>query len=258
MAVGQRLGIETLVAEADASWPLWTVSEPAVARFGSVSEVERWRSNAGHDEIEEMFTALGRLTRTDASHRAVAVMAKLLMPGIHALASRRCRGDVPRAEVESVVAGYVWTVILDYPWQAPTDAWIPAAILRSVGRAVDREFGWGDRGDRTWRSRVHVDADIFEQMISRSQQDQAVQASGVYWWAVSKNLVDAADLELLLQLAVIATDQGAAARSSAGITSRAACGQYATTRGLTVNQVQYRARQALGTLRANTHTTVSV
>jgi len=258
MAVQQMLGIEELVAQADASWPQWSASEPAVAQFGSVGEVEMWRTTVGHDEIEDFFQALGRLTRTGASHRAAAVMAHLLMPGIQALTSRRCRGDVPRADVESVVAGYVWTVILDYPWQAPTDAWIPAAILRSVGRAVDREFGWGDRGDQTWRSRTQVEADTFEQMTSRSHRDQALQASDVYWWAVSKNLVDASDLELLLQLAVIATDQRSATRSNAGLTSRTACGQIATAQGLTVNQVQYRARQALGTLRANTHTTVGV
>ncbi|RMB57842.1 hypothetical protein [Tessaracoccus antarcticus] len=257
MAVQHKLGIAELVVEADATWPAWSAPEPAVARFGSVGEVEWWRHTATHDEIEEFFRALGRLTCTEASHRAAAVMVQLLVPGVKALTSRRCTGEVPRADVESVVAGYVWTVILGYPWDAPTDAWIPAAILRTVGRAVDREFGWGDRGEGAWRSRTYLGSDTLDRMVTDSRSDQPLQASGVYWWAVSTGLVSAADLDLLLQLAVIATDEGAPSRSSAGITSRSACAQVAAGRGLTVDQVQHRARQALGSLRATTGTNIA-
>ncbi|RMB57233.1 hypothetical protein [Tessaracoccus antarcticus] len=256
MCIQQRLGIAELVEEADATWSQWTAPESVVARFRSVSEVEDWRERASHEEIEEFFQGLGRLTASEDRHRAAAVMVQLLVPGIEALTARRCRGDAARAEVESVVAGYVWTTILAYPWDAPTDAWIPAALLRTVGRAVDREFGWGDRGEGAWRSRTYMGSDTLDRMVTRYHSDQPVQASTVYWWAISHELLGAADLDLLLQLAVIAGEEGVSTRSKAGLTSRIACGQVAADRGLTVNQVQYRARQALGTLRAHT-TTVS-
>ena len=260
MAVQQKLGITDFVKEADASWSQWTSPEPSLTRFGSVGEVECWYATACHDEIEYLVQALGRLTRSEASHRAAAVIAQLLVPGIEALTSRRCRGDVSRSEVESVVAGYVWTVILDYPWESPTDAWIPAAILRSVRRAVDQEFGWGDRGEGVWRSRTHLEDDTLDRRVARShssqpsQSNQPLQSSPLYWWAISHGLVSVADLELLLQLAVIASDEAVISRASAGITSHTACSQLALGRGLTVNQVQYRARKTLGTLRAHTGT----
>ncbi|MCC2592535.1 hypothetical protein LKO27_03760 [Tessaracoccus sp. OS52] len=82
-----------------------------------------------------------------------------------------------------------------------------------------------------------------------SHGDRALQASDVYWWALRDGGVAAADLDVLLQLAVIATDEGVTSRTSAGITSRTACQRLAEARGLTVNQVQYRARQTLGVLR---------
>lgn len=257
MCIKQALGITELVEEADATWPQWAAPEPVVAWFSSVFEVEMWRVIASHEEIEEFFQALGRLTTSQTQHRAAAVMVHLLVPGIAALTMRRCQGDVARAEVESVVAGYVWTTILAYPWDAPRDAWIPAAILRSVGRAVDKEFGWGDRGEGAWRSRTYMGTDTLNRMIAPSASNQPLQASAVYWWAIEEGLVNAADLDLLLQLAVIAGDEGVSSRSNAGITSRAACGQVASGQGLTVNQVQYRARQALGTLRAHTNTTIT-
>lgn len=250
MCVRQALGIAGLVAEANLTWPEWTASEEAVGRFGSVERLEQWRDHAGHDEIENLFAALGRLTQDEVgSHRAVAVMVHLLAPGIGALTARRCRGDVASGEVEAVVAGYVWTTILDYRWEAPPDSWIPAAILRSVRRAVDREFGWGDRGDRAWRERMHLEPEEFGRMPSASKGDQALEASGLYWWAIRDGQVSASDLDVLLQLAVIATDEGITARSSAGITSRTACARLASERGLSVNQLQYRARKTLGTLR---------
>ena len=258
MAVRQMLGIDELVTQADASWPLWAAAEPAVAKFGSVSEVEAWRGTASHQQIEEFFQGLGRLTASENTHRAAAVMVALLVPGIEALTARRCRGDAARTEVESVVAGYVWTTILAYPWDAPTDAWIPAALLRSVGRAVDREFGWGDRGEGAWRSRTYMGADTLERMLAPSRSTEPVQASTVYWWAISHEVVSAADLDLLLQLAVIAGAERVPSRGSAGLTSRVVCGQIAADHGLTVNQVQYRARQTLGTLRAHTRTGIAV
>ena len=260
MCIEQALGTAELVEQANATWAQWAAPEPVVARFPSVLEVEQWRATASHEEVEEFFQALGRLTTAEHSHQAAAVMVQLLVPGIAALTARRCRGDVARAEVESVVAGYVWTVILDYPWESPTDAWIPAAILRSVRRAVDQEFGWGDRGEGAWRSRTHLEADTLDRRVARSQSsqpsqsNQPLQASPLYWWAISQGLVSAADLELLLQLAVIASDEAVISRASAGITSHTACSQLALGRGLTVNQVQYRARKTLGTLRAHTGT----
>lgn len=254
MCIEQALGTAELVEQANATWAQWAAPEPVVARLASVLEVEQWRATASHEEVEEFFQALGRLTTAEHSHQAAAVMVQLLVPGIAALTARRCRGDVARAEVESVVAGYVWTTILAYPWEAPRDAWLPAAILRTVGRAVDREFGWGDRGEGAWRTRTHMGADTLDRILAKADSNQRSQASAVHWWPIEEGVVSAADLELLFQLAVIATDEGLSTRSNAGLTSRTACASVASGRGLTVNQVQYRARQTLTALRTHTAT----
>lgn len=253
MSIEQALGIEPLVAEADRWWPDWTAGDALLAGLGNTAAVEAWRDQASQPEREELFRRLGQIIRDPARRRfASAVMVQLLVPGAAAVVTRRGFTGVDRGEVEQVTAGYVWEQVLSYPWQSPPDAWIPKGLLRSVGRAVDREFGWGDRGEGAWRTRIPTDADVFEKMAGPGAPDD-VEATELYWgelysWASTQGIVTAADLDVLLQLAVVATDEQASYRSNAGITSRQACPRLATAE-VPAHTVQYRARRSLSKLR---------
>lgn len=248
MGVREALGVEEMVEDADQLWPMWAEAEPVLGRFAGVRDVERWRLDAGRDDVREVFLALGRISLDDErGEYATAVLVWMMLPACEAVVARRNRGNVAVDELTHVAAGYLWTVVAEYPWHEPLDGSIPMAVQRDVGRAIDREYGWGDRGDGTWRGRAQLEQAQAERIPAAS--GQPMQSLDVYFWALSEAGLPRDDMELLVQLSVVATDVGAKSRTSAGLTSRAACKVVAAREGRSVDQVQYQAMKALTVLR---------
>ena len=249
MSVRAALNIDHLLDAADEHWEVWTSGEPVLSRFGSCRDVATWRGEAEWREDREVLLALGRLTRLEGSRvDATAVLVHLLLPACEAVVATRSRNTEDARHVEDVAAGYLWAEVAEYPWDDPLRGWIPQGVARRVGRALDREFGWGQSAERVWRERAAVTPEVLER-IARDQDRDSLKCSDVYWWALSEAGLSREDMDLLVALAVTATDDGIAARGSAGLTARAACLQVVEP-GHTADQVQYRARKALGVLRA--------
>lgn len=272
MSVQHALGIDELVDRASAEWGRWTATEPVLARFAGARDVERWRMDAPTKAVREVFLALGRLSQQDGTERgyAISVLAQLMLPGIEALVRRRAvfswaRG-VSRRELETSVAGALWEQLACYPWHAPLEGSIPMGLQRGVARAVDREFGWGDRGEKAWRERCYLedrfqdsqgdpalldDRYAFGELVDESHRSQPLQASEVYWWAISEALVSQSEIELLVQLAVLASEDRLRAGSSGGLTSMTVCAAVGERTGQSGAQVRERAHRALEQLRAH-------
>ena len=153
--------------------------------------------------------------------------------------------------VLEVAAGYVWAAVAEYPWQDPLKGWIPQGVARRVGRALDREFGWGESGERVWRDRMLLEPGQLDSLVSVEMPEPDIDPlskSDVYLWALTKGGIRREDLDLLIALAVTASEDGAPSRSSAGVTAKSACLQLVEP-GQSADQLQYRARQALKVLR---------
>lgn len=250
MSVRSALNIEPLLETADASWPEWTWPEPSLAPFSSSQEVASWRATAMWQEDREVLLALGRLTLVEESRTsATAVLVSVVLPACESVVSIRSRNTRDFRHVEEVAAGYLWSEVVQYPWEAPLRGWIPQGIARRVGRALDREFGWGEASERVWRERAAVAPETLERVPAGRSSRDALRSSELYWWALCEAGLPREDLDLLVALAVSASDEGATARASAGITARAACLRVAGP-GESADQVQSRAIRALKHLRA--------
>lgn len=250
MSVRSALRIEPLLQAADESWSSWTADEPLLRRFGSSGDVAAWRLGAEWQQDREVLLALGRLTlEAESRQEATAVLVMLLLPACEAVVSSRTRNVADFRHVEEVAAGYVWAAVAEYPWDDPLKGWIPQGVARRVGRALDREFGWGESAERAWRERAPVAPEVVERIADPQASSAHLKASELYWWALSEAGLDREDLDLLVALAVTASEDGISARGSAGITARSACLRVAGP-GQSADQVQYRAIKALRVLRA--------
>lgn len=263
MAVLEALGIESLVDDASQSWGRWTAPEPALHRFGCVEDVALWRWDAPTQETREVLLALGRLTLLEESRsQAMPVLAHLLAPVCEAVVSRRLAfarvNGSDEEELSGLAAGYLWEELAGYPWVAPLLGNVPLAIARGVARSIDRECGWGDRGDRVWRQRSYYetyaatfqDDLLIDRMPQLSYQEVLLQTSEVLWWAISEALVSRSEMELLVQLAVAAADDKRRAGSCGGLTALPTCETVGKRIGASGYQVRRRAERTLGQLRA--------
>ena len=134
--------------------------------------------------------------------------------------------------------------------------WIPQGVARRVGRAIDRDFGWGETAERIWRDRATLDFEAVERLNHRGAYMRPLNTTDLYWWAVAEAGLSREDMDLLVALAVTAHEDGITSRSSAGITARSACVQLVQP-GQTVDQLQYRARKALTVLREAARSTAA-
>jgi len=258
MSVRAALSIDPLLDAANDSWPDWTVGEPRLAPFMSVDEVVAWRRDAHWQDDREVLLALGRLTLLEGSRlEATAVLVALCLPACEAAVALRMRRAGDPRYVAEVAAGYLWSAVAEYPWEDPLRGWIPQGVARRVGRALDREFGWGESAERVWRDRMPFQPGQLDALVSVEMPDlniDPVSKSDVCVWALTEGGISRDDLDLLIALAVTASEDGAPSRSSAGVTSRSACLQLVEP-GQSADQLQYRARRALKMLReaARTH-----
>lgn len=249
MSVRAALKIDGLLEAANDSWADWTAPEPVLTQFTSSGEVALWRKEAVWQDDREVLLALGRLTLVERSRlEATAVLVALVLPACEAVVAQRTRGVRDFRHVEEVAAGYLWSAVAEYPWKDPLKGWIPQGVARRVGRALDREFGWGESAERVWRDRAPLLPEQVELLPAPDRGTEPLQSSDLYLWALTKGGVSREDLDLLVALAVAASDAGTVSRSSAGLTARSACLQVARP-GKSVDQLQYRARQALKVLR---------
>lgn len=252
MSVRAALNIDPLLDAANDSWPVWTAGEPLLAPFMSVGEVVAWRREANWQDDREVLLALGRLTLVEGSRlEATAVLVALCLPACEPVVALRARRSDDWGYVLEVAAGYVWAAVAEYPWQDPLKGWIPQGVARRVGRALDREFGWGESGERVWRDRMLLEPGQLDSLVSVEMPEPDIDPlskSDVYLWALTKGGIRREDLDLLIALAVTASEDGAPSRSSAGVTAKSACLQLVEP-GQSADQLQYRARQALKVLR---------
>lgn len=249
MSVRAALNIDCLLDAADETWSVWSAGEALLAPFGCTGDVASWRRDVAWQEDREVLLALGRLTRVEECRiEATAVLVSLLLPACEAAVSNRRGNTFDVAHLEQVAAGYVWSEVAEYPWDDPLKGWIPQGVARRVGRAIDREFGWGESAERVWRERAVWAPETMERLTTPMAAAEQLRASDLYWWALSEAGVSAEDLDLLVSLAVTASQDGIASRGSAGITARSACLQL-VNQGQSADQVQYRARKALRVLR---------
>lgn len=249
MSVRSALSIDSLLQIADETWSEWTPPEAVLAPFTCTSDVMLWRETALWREDREVLLALGRLTLRDASRtEATSVLVSLVLPACESVVSARSRNTRDFRHLDQVAAGYVWSEVAQYPWDAPMRGWIPQGIARRVGRALDREFGWGQASERVWRERAALAPEVLDRVADRDADQGRMQSSRLYWWALTEAGLPREDLDLLVALAVTAADDGITARASAGITARAACRRLARP-GESADQVQYRAMKALKQLR---------
>ena len=250
MSVRAALHLDPLLQAADDTWPQWTRTEPLLTRFASHAEVAQWRmDDVDWQEDREMFLALGRLTLVEESRTAAtAVLVFLVLPACEATVMRRASMTHDVRQLEDVAAGYLWTEVAQYPWDDPMKGWIPQGVARRVGRAIDRDFGWGETAERIWRDRATLDFEAVERLNHRGAYMRPLHTTDLYWWAVTEAGLSREDMDLLVALAVTAHEDGITSRSSAGITARSACVQLVQP-GQTVDQLQYRARKALTVLR---------
>lgn len=247
MSVRSALNIDSLLQSADDSWWEWTQPEPVLVQFSGTQDVIGWRIDAHWKDDREVLLALGRLTlREESRVHATAVLAAVVLPACESMVSLRSRNTSDFHYLEQVAAGYVWSEVAQYPWDAPLKGWIPQGIARRVGRALDREFGWGQAAERVWRERAVLAPEALERAVDTSSQ--TLQSSQLYWWALTQAGLPREDLDLLVALAVAASEDGITSRSSAGITARSACRRVAVP-GQSPDQLQYRAMKALRHLR---------
>ena len=102
-----------------------------------------------------------------------------------------------------------------------------------------------------WRDRMLLQPGQLDALVSVEMPDldvDPVSKSDVCVWALTEGGISREDLDLLIALAVTASEDGAPSRSSAGVTSRSACLQLVEP-GQSADQLQYRARRALKVLR---------
>ncbi|MBB1510650.1 hypothetical protein [Tessaracoccus sp. MC1756] len=249
MSVRSALNIESLFQASDETWPEWTRPEGVLAHFTCAQDVASWRATVPWQEDREVFLALGRLMLEPESRaQATAALVFLVLPACESVVSARSTRTRDFRHVEQVAAGYVWSEVVQYPWDAPLRGWIPQGVARRVGRALDREFGWGRASERVWRERAVVAPDVLDFVVDRHAGQVPLQSSQLYWWALTEARLPREDLDLLVALAVTAAEHGITARSSAGITARSACLQLARP-GESADVVQSRAIRALKQLR---------
>ncbi len=251
MSVRTALNFDSLLSTADETWPDWTSSEPVLAQFSGTGDVLAWRVDAPWRDEREVLLALGRLTLAENTrYEATSVLVGLILPACEPVVAVRARMATDARHVENVAAGYLWAAVAEYPWNDPLKGWIPQGVARQVGRALDREFGWGSRSERAWRERVDKAPEMIEEIPHPDQRP--LNTTHLYWWALTEVGIPREDLDLVVALAVKASEDSVLTRSSAGIASRWACRQLAGPEEST-NQVQYRAMRTLKLLRKAAH-----
>lgn len=255
MSVRAALRLTPLLETADETWCEWTSGEPLLAQFSSHGDVARWRrDNVDWQEDREVLLALGRLTLTEEPRvAATAVLVSLVLPACEVAVANRAPNLRDVRHLEQVAAGYLWGAVAEYPWDDPLRGWIPQGIARRVGRALDREFGWGHAAEPIWRERHSATPEFLEVISRPAEHPESLQNGRLYWWALTEAGISREDLDLLVALAVTASRDGITSRGSAGLTARTACLQLVGP-GQTADQLQYRARKALKVLRTAART----
>lgn len=252
MTVRTALNFEPLLNTADETWPEWTASEPVLGQFTCTQDILTWRVDACWRAEREVLLALGRLTLNEQTRlEATSVLVGLVLPACEPVVAARARKAADARHVEEVAAGYLWAAVAEYPWDDPLRGWIPQGVARQVGRALDREFGWGSRAERAWRDRADLTPDLIEE-LPQPGGERPLNTTSLYWWALAEVGIPREDLDLVVALAVKASEDSALPRGSAGIASRWACRQLAGP-GESTNQVQYRAVRTLRQLRKAAH-----
>lgn len=250
MSLRTAVNFDSLLTTAEETWPDWTCSEPVLGQFSSTGDVLAWRIDADWHDEREVLLALGRLTLSeDTRLEATSVLVGLVLPACEAVVAVRAAMASDGRHVEEVAAGYLWATVAEYPWDDPLRGWIPQGVARQVGRALDREFGWGSRAERAWRDRAELDEAI-DQIAH--PDGRPLNTTRLYWWAITEVGIPREDLDLLVALAVKASEDYVPTRTSAGLASRRACRQLAAP-GESTDQVQYRAMRTLKLLRKAAH-----
>lgn len=252
MRLRDVLRLDDHLDDVNDTWAEWTAPEPALARFGGLRDIQHWRRDAPWQEYRSVLLAIGRLTQSEGpSDRAMVAMMELVMPAMTRAVGRRASYFLREGrDVAEVAAGYVWTQIHDYPWHAPKAGWIVQALTRGVCRDLDRELGRsGPRGSTLATQRTDAQTLLDLLPTTPTPRNTPIQASTVYLWAVQQAGVSVADMELLVELAIMASDDRVAAHGRAGIGSMRLCREIAARTGATPRQLQYRAERALQRLR---------
>lgn len=249
MSLRTVLDLNNQLEEVDATWSTWTKSEPLLHQFSSTRDIRRWRLDVGWQEERDIMLSIGRLSHHgEFGELAMVALMDLAIDAVAFAVNRRSYVHGPDAEAWlRCAANQLWIELRRYPWHAPRDGWILQGLARDVTRAMDREHNWSGT-KRVWDGGNPLLLDDLSLISAHEDQQPDREFAEVYARAMELG-VAREDLELLLELAVLADATQSRSSTNGGLLSQAACAAVAEQRNIGIWAVRKRALKTLTTLR---------
>lgn len=254
MSVATYLGLNdpenNVLALARARWPRWQRDHPALREVQDLLELPGWLRAAEPHRADGVLLALAELSSPSGSDdvAATGALAWLLLPGASLLAARLAT-LTPR--IDQLLAAQLWVEARTFPWQRGHR--VAANILLNTRKSVMRDLGVGVCADRTWSRSVPVDPSegLWQDIATEDVSPTGEELADLLTAACSLEVIDDADRDLLLQVAVVA-DRHAPARSGrghAGLLSNAVSHEVGQRVGVSAITIRRRTRRSIESLR---------
>ncbi|MEP7332379.1 MAG: hypothetical protein ABI692_09850 [Terracoccus sp.] len=254
MSVATHLGLNDpendVLALARARWPLWQRDHPALREVQDLLELPGWLRGAEPHRADGVLLALAELSSPEGRDdvAATGALAWLLLPGASLLAARLAT-LTPR--IDQLLAAQLWVEARTFPWQRGHR--VAANILMNTRKSVMRDLGVGVCADRTWSRSVPVDPSerLWQEIATGDVAPTGDELADLLTAACALEVIDDADRDLLLQVAVVA-DRHAPARSGrghAGLLSNAVSHEVGQRVGVSAITIRRRTRRSIELLR---------
>lgn len=261
MSVATQLGLsdptKELLGRAREAWPQWCEHRPSLRVVQDLLDLPGWIRAADRHASDDILHQLAELASPTGGGDVVAAgaLAWLLLPGACVMA-HRLRSLTTR--IDEVVAAQLWLEVRSFPWQRQRK--VAANIVMNTRRGVLRELGVGQsarEADPVWARAVQCEPDSPVWAVVEGRQDPHPSATSqeladVLLWALEERVIDEADRDLLLALAVTADRTGVShnSRGRSGLCAHTVTARVAGQVGVSPITVRRRATVTLSALAA--------
>lgn len=256
MSVATQLGLndpdQALLGQARQGWPQWRDEYQVLDVVQDLLALPTWLKEADRSRADEVLHTLAMLGSPTGGDdvAAAGALAWLLLPGA-TLVAHRLRALTRR--IDEVVAAQLWLEVRGFPWERQRK--VGANIVMNTRRGVLRDLGVGSSArefDRTWARCIPLapTAELWGVLDARrhpAAPSPSVELDEVLDWAMDEGVIQSRDRDLLITLAVAATDAGIGRSGcgQGGLCSRQVADRVARQVGLSSSTVRRRATASL-------------
>ena len=256
MSVATQLGLndptKELLGQAREAWPRWCEQRPDLGVVEDLLDLPDWIRAADRQAVDGVLHRLAELASPTGGDdiTAAGALAWLLLPGACVMA-RRLRSLTTR--IDEVVAAQLWLEVRSFPWQRQRK--VAANIVMNTRRGVLRELGVGQSArdaDPAWARSVQLSPDsMLWGSVQARQHPQppapTTELAEVLAWAMEHEVIDEANRDLLVALAVTADEAGVShnGRGRGGLCSHVVASRVARRLGVSPITVRRRATASL-------------